>query len=67
MSNSLTQHGPGDFMEDWLTNFGAQIGLEAFTPTKMGFCEILHLFPFLGQKNVKNMFLSITRLQLISQ
>ena len=36
-THSLSQHGPGDSMEDWVTNFGVQIGFEALTPTKTGF------------------------------
>ena len=27
---SLTQHSPGNSMEDWFANFGVQIGFEAF-------------------------------------
>ena len=32
----VTQHGPGDFTEDWVTNFDVQIGLEALIPIKDG-------------------------------
>ena len=39
-SLSLTQHSLGDSMEDWVTNFGIQIGFKALTLTKTGFCEI---------------------------
>ena len=27
-ANSLTQHRPEDSMDDWVTNFGVQIGFE---------------------------------------
>ena len=47
LTHSLTQHG--DSMEDWVTNFGVQIGFEALTPSKTGFCEILPNFPRGGQ------------------
>ena len=39
-THSRTQHGPGDSMEDWVTNCGVQNGFEALTPTKTGFCKI---------------------------
>ena len=40
LTHSLTQHGPGDSMEDWVTNFGVQIGFEVSTLNKTWFCEI---------------------------
>ena len=36
----LTQHGPGDSMKDWVTNFSIWIDFEVLTSTKTGVCEI---------------------------
>ena len=36
LTHSLTQHGSDNTIEDWVMNFGVQIGLEILTPTKMG-------------------------------
>ena len=47
ITNLLTQHGPGDFMEDWVRNFGVQIVSEALTRptlTKWDFAKS-HPFP----------------------
>ena len=67
LTHSLTQHGPGDSMEERLTNFGVQIGFEALTLTKTRFFKILPL-PLRGQGAVaKNTFSSITRLQITSR
>ena len=37
LTHSLTQHGPGSSTENWVTNFGVQIGLEALTSNKTWF------------------------------
>ena len=55
LTHSLTQHGPGDSVEHCITNFGVQIGFEALTPTKTGFCEIPPPSPR-GGADVKNTF-----------
>ena len=52
----MTQHGPGNFMEDWVTNFGVQIGFEAPTSTKTGFCEIPPPSPPEGGQTSKTRF-----------
>ena len=48
-------------MNDWVTNFGVQIGFEALTSTKTGFREIPSPSSRKGEA-VKNTFLSITQL-----
>ena len=53
LTHLLTQHCPGDSMEDWVTDFGVQIGFEALTSTKTGFCEIQPPSPQ-GGGEVKN-------------
>ena len=55
LTHSLTQYGPGDSMEDWVSNFGVQIGFEALTPTKTSFCKILPTCSLRGA-DVKNTF-----------
>ena len=65
-ANSLTQHRPEDSMDDWVTNFGVQIGFETLTANKTGFYESPSLSP-LREADVKNTLLSITWLQIISR
>ena len=40
LTDSLTQHNPGNSMEDWVTNFDAQIDFKDLISTKAEFCEI---------------------------
>ena len=61
--HSLTQHGPGDSMEDWVKNFGVQIIFDALTPLRRGFGK----FHTLQEVEVKNTFPGITVLQVISR
>ena len=37
LTHSLTQQGPGDSMEDWVTNFGVETGFEVLIPIKTEF------------------------------
>ena len=45
LTHTLTQRCPGDSVEDWVTNFGVQIGFGFLTPTKTEFCEISNPSP----------------------
>ena len=56
LTHSLTQNGPSDSMENWITNFGVQIVLEAIIPAKTGFCEIPPLPPSPGGRGQKPRF-----------
>ena len=56
LTHSIIQNGPGDSMEDWVTNFGVLIGFEALTPTKTGFFEILPPSPPEGGRSPKHIF-----------
>ena len=55
LTRSLTQYCPRDSMEDWVTNFGVQVGFECLTQTNVGFCEIARNCPE-GGRHQKNVF-----------
>ena len=65
-THSLTQHGPGDCMEDWDTNVCVLIGFGALTPTKTGFCGIPPPSSP-GEADIRNRFSSVTWFQIMSQ
>ena len=52
LTHSLTQHNPGDSMEDWVTNFGIQIGLKP-PPSSSIRCDFAN-FPLLGGRRKKH-------------
>ena len=55
LTHSLTQYGPGDSMEDWVTNFGVQTGFKALTPLRRGFTKFCPLI-LRGVRRQKHVF-----------